>query len=248
VKWICTTLCGCAALGAVAADASAAGTVTVDRLCYSKGDGIVETGTGFTPGAPITESLTLTVPPAPDVLGQLFTLPVVADAAGNFQRGLNTPDLARPTDRRDIATATFTDTLSAEPPTATQWTLSDWDFSAAPLGRITARTKFALETWGWTTAGEKLYIHHFRGGVRVASAEVGALAQPCGDLAATLNLFPPRARPGRWRIYLSATPALDRKNDAWFGFRVRLKKRRGAARTSAAAPVIERHAGASGKR
>jgi hypothetical protein len=189
----------------------------------------------------------LTVPPAPDVLDQMFALPVVTDAAGNFQRGMSTPDLARPTDRRETATATFTDTASAEPPSVTQWTLSGFDFTGGPLGRITKRTKLALETWGWTTAGDKLYVHHFRGGTRVASTEVGALVQPCGDLATTLNLFPPKARPGRWRLIFSATPVLNRKTDAWFSFKVRLKRRRAAARTASLTPVIERHGGSTGK-
>jgi hypothetical protein len=154
---------------------------------------------------------------------------------------MNTPPLARPTDRREVATSAFTDTASAEPPAVIQWTLSGWDFNFTPLGRISTRTKLAIDTWGWTTAGDRLYVHHFRKGVHVATAEAGLLAQPCGDLAATLNLFPPRARSGRWRLYFSTTPALDRKNDAWFGFKVKLPRRRRAARTSSAAPAIERH-------
>jgi hypothetical protein len=47
-----------AALAVVPAGAQAAATVQVDRTCYSPGDTITETRSGFTPDAAVRESLT----------------------------------------------------------------------------------------------------------------------------------------------------------------------------------------------
>jgi hypothetical protein len=207
--------------------AIAAPEVRLDRRCYSPGEAITQTGSGFTPGAEVVESLTLVDPRTGQLLWRGFADPVTADGQGAITNRIAAPRLARRRDRREAAFSSFTDQADPENKVAfVQWILSDWSIRirAWARGNGKARGAMVIDTYGWTSEGPSLYAHYYRGRALIKDVKVGALGGPCGDLRKRVRQFPFRGvRPGRWTVYFSATRRLNRRNDAFFFFRLRVR-------------------------
>jgi hypothetical protein len=238
-----------AALAAVAQPAAAdAAAVALDRGCYSEEELITQTGTGFRPHAPIRESVRM-LDPATSQEVDGFAAPIVAtDASGAFTRRIFAPDLASPRLRRENATSTFTDEAAPDSPVVVDWILSGWDIEIARWenGKARPRKRMRIETWGWTTAGDTLFAHYFRAGKRVKTVQIAELDAPCGDLTTRVRQFPfSPVKSGRWKVYFSATETLDKADDPWFRYTVRVRP--GAGTASASSSVLTRHPGSRGR-
>lgn len=218
------------ALGAALAvpHGSAAGTVTLDRACYTEGEAVKETGTGFSPNAGVVENLSL-LGYDNSVLTSLHAPLVTADANGNFTRSLKAPKIQRFYERRETGISAFTDQAlsAAAPPVTTHWTLSQFGAVVGEwrLGIAYPTRSMVLDTYGWTSVGKVLYIHYFREGLFVKTVRVGALTGSCGDLKKRVKQFPfKRVKAGRWLVFLSTTKVLNRDIDVWLRFKVRVAR------------------------
>jgi hypothetical protein len=208
--------------------ASAAPEVRLDRACYSPQEAITQSGSGFTPGAEVYESLTLADPKTGRPLWRGTAGPVIPDSQGAFVNRIAAPRLARRRDRRELAFSSFNDQSDPQNKFAfVQWTLSAWDIEIAAWARRRGKTRgtMVIDTYGWTSEGPTLYAHYYRGGRLIKVVRVGTLGGPCGDLRKRMRQFPFRGvRPGRWTVYFSATRRLDRRSDAFFFFRLRVRR------------------------
>lgn len=204
-------------------------TVALDRTCFSPGEPIAQVGTGFTAGAEIAESLSLLDPATDEPLRSFFAPPVRADAEGSFKRLIPAPRLARRTDRREPAISAFTDQTDPQRLwTSVPWTLSAWEVEIDEWarGRANPRGTMVVDTYGWTSAGSTLYAHYYRGRAHVRDVRLGALRGACGDLRKRVRQFPFRGdHAGRWKVFFSATRKLDRRDDAWIAYGVRVSRR-----------------------
>ena len=218
---IATPVAAALAATLVLAPAAAAAEVELDRRCYAPGDVITQRGSGFGPGAQVSERLSF-ASLAGDPLGSLSAPSVEADADGAFTRRIGAPALRRESHRREKATSTFTGDAGGEAATA-RWTLTGWgiEVSGWTGGKAKRGRRIRVETWGWTTNGRKLFAHYFRSGGRVATVRVGRLTGPCRDLDAEVRSFRfDGVRPGAWKVYFSATRRFDRQADGWFSYNV----------------------------
>lgn len=204
-------------------------TVALDRACYSPGEPITQTGSGFGTGSGIAENLSLLDPANDEVLATLLAPPVTTDLEGSFIRRIRAPRLAHRTDRRERAVSTFTD--QADPAntwTSVQWTLSSWELEIEEwaAGNVKPGGAMTVDAYGWTSAGSSLYAHYYRGRTPVKHARLGALTGACGDLRRRVRQFPfRRVRPGRWTVFFSTTRKLDKRDDAWISYTVRVPGR-----------------------
>jgi hypothetical protein len=201
--------------------------VTVDRTCYAPGDPITESGRGFTPNARIDETLALLAPAGGTTPLSVFGTTHTADATGAFTDRLRAPDLARDTDRREVAASLFDEQAATPAPAPTPapgvppsvaWTLSAWAVRIPQWANRTANParKMTIDTFGWTMSGKVLYAHYYRGTTRIRTVRIGALTGPCGDLKRTVPQFPfKRVKAGEWRVFFSATAVLDKRSDDW---------------------------------
>jgi len=214
-----------AVTAALAPAAAAAAEVQLDRGCYAQGDVITQTGSGFTPAAPVMEQLSFTTLDG-DPLGKLTAPAVTADAQGAFSRRIGAPDLRRKSHRREKAKSTFTDQIGGATVTA-RWTLTGWGIEVGGWtgGKTRTGRRIRVDTWGWTTNGRKLFAHYFRGGEKVRSVRVGRLKGPCRNLDRRVRSFAfAGARPGDWKVYFSARRRLNRAADAWFAYNVTVQR------------------------
>jgi hypothetical protein len=210
----------------VPAQAAQAATVTLDRACYSPGDAITQTGSGFTPNGGVSESLQLFDPESGQELSFRTAPPVTADGQGAFTRLIRAPALAREVDRTEIAASTFVDQTDPQNTfAAVMWTLSAWELNIAAWanGKAKPRKQMVIDTYGWTSAGSTLYGHYYRGGKRIKDVKFGALTGDCGDLRRRVKQFPFRTvRPGSWKVYFSATRKFDKADGGYIWFKVRV--------------------------
>jgi hypothetical protein len=183
-------------LAAGSGQAAAAGTVTLDRSCYSPGDPVTETGSGFSPAAGVLENLSLIRLSVGRPLATLQAPLVTTDSTGAFSRQLRAPRLASARDREEIALASFTDQAlgDAAPLVTAQWTLSAWA-TEIPEWRRSVNTadpakSMLVDTYGWTTAGKNVYAHYYRGTTFVKAVKFGALTGPCGNFKRRVKQFP----------------------------------------------------------
>ena len=206
--------------------AAAQSTVTVDQKCYTPGDTIVETGAGFTPNAPVQETLTL-VDALSTPLATLTAPLVTTDALGSFTRMMRAPELAQDWDVTETAMDAFAVQANTQlAPASVQWTLSQWDVGIAQWmhGRANPARQMTVRAHGWTTLGSTLYAHYYLGQRRVKTAKVGGLTGDCGDLTAHMKQFPFRhVKRGLWTVWFSATRRFDKAHDAAIYYRVRVR-------------------------
>jgi hypothetical protein len=222
--WV--TLLACAAVAAPAESA----TVEFDRKCYSPGDHMTQTGTGFTPGANVHQVLSITTP----FQGTSFDAPVVtADANGNFTGRLVAPDLLNlGFFRHESARSDFSEeTDPGKTLASVSWTLTDWGLRVKAWSPGDDRGRFGIgkpdgrmtvDAYGWTSAGTRLYAHYFHGGASVKNVKLGALTGDCGDLRVRVRQFPMRrVSSGKWKVIFTPHRRY-RKHDAWWRYDVRV--------------------------
>lgn len=225
-----------AAAAPLAAPALAdAASVSLNRTCFSPGEPVVETGSGFTPNASVAETVSAVKPgDTSAVLGTLTAPLAGADALGGFTRAMQAPDLVRSADRRETMLSAFTDQgAPTAGPVVVQWTLSAWDVEVAAWSRHRAdpRRSMVVDTYGWTSATGTLYAHYFRGSKRFADMRIGALAGDCGDLRKTVRQFPRKpVKAGAYTVYFSNTRILDRQDDSWVRLAVTVPRSKATAR------------------
>ncbi|HEY7010613.1 MAG TPA: hypothetical protein VH395_16810 [Jatrophihabitantaceae bacterium] len=220
-----------AGLAAGGGQAAAAGTVTVDRSCYSPGDPITETGAGFSPTAGVLEVLSLIRLSSSNPLASLQAPLVTTDSAGGFSRQLRAPKLVSARDREEIAMASFTDQAlgDAAPLVTAQWTLSAWATEIPEWRKSVSAADPAksmlVDTYGWTTAGKNVYAHYYRGTTFVKAVKLGALTGPCGNFKKRVKQFPfKKVQAGEWSVFISSSAILNKASDPWFRFKVRVPK------------------------
>ena len=201
-----------AAVAALAVPGAAqAADVHLDRSCYSPGDVVTETGSGFSPGAGVLEMLSLGT--------RTLQAPMVTtDDQGAFNRQLRAPDLGNDVARQEMAFASFTDQANPSTPVLAQWTLSAWDVSIKEWAGHVAHPgrSMTVDTYGWTTASGPLYAHYYRGTTHIKTTRIGTTTGPCGNLRKRVPQFPfKRVKAGRWSVFFSPTQALDKQHDPW---------------------------------
>ena len=217
------------ALVVFAAPAAADPAVTLDRTCYAPGDTITRTGSGFTPGAQVTESVAFQTQELPTIaLGSVTGPTIAANPQGAFKNMVSAPRLRRETkDYTETAIDTFTDPANPAKPAVVQWTLSAWSMSVPAWSRRAARVgqPMTVYAYGWTSTGTTLYMHYFRATKRYKTVRVGRLGGPCGDLAKHVTQFPfAHPKPGNWKVFFSTTKVLDKQGDAWIALKVRVPR------------------------
>jgi hypothetical protein len=219
--------------------------VIFDQPCYTPGDAITETGSGFSPNAQIFELASFSSEDNSALLGALSAPIVAADATGAFTRRLDAPSLRRPSDRRENAFSSFTDQANPAVPAFAQWTLSGWDLriDAWHSGKGRPGKSMRIDTWGWVGAGDTLFAHYFRAAKPVKTVRIGGLTGPCGDLNVKRRQFPFRSvKPGRWTVYFSATRVLDKANDPWMVYKLAVGKSRAHRSAAGRRTSKSRHA------
>jgi hypothetical protein len=196
---------------APAAVAHAAPTLSFDQPCYSPGDGMGFSGSGYTPGGAV------------DLLfsaeGRFGSYGTQADSAGNLADTLRTPDPDDFVDDDDFSTTmsvTANDKTRMDagaPPEqrfgATQFTLSRYEVEVERTtgGRLRAGKPMRITAVGFTNArGKTLYLHYRRGGRTLKTVRLGRLAGACGDVQRVLRRgLPAGLRPGAYTLLFNTS-------------------------------------------
>jgi hypothetical protein len=223
------SLAALAALAATAVPAAADPAVTTDRSCYAPGDYLARTGSGFTPGAQVTESVAFQTQELPAITLGSFAGPTVpANAQGAFKDVAHAPKLRRPSrDYTETVTETFTDPANPSKPAIVRWTLSDWTMAIPAWDRGTARPgqPATIYAYGWTSLGTTLYMHYYLGAKHYKTVRVGRLTGPCRDLAKQVKQFPfAHVKPGVWKVFFSTTKVFDKRGDTAQLYTVRVPR------------------------
>lgn len=222
-------LCGFAAALAtagLAAPAAAAPVLQADRECYTPGEPITLTGTGYTPNGDVLLGFSLSGKHGSNVFAAGDGL--TADSAGNIRTVVRAPDLASSDDVQEDMAGSAEDMALETDPTqfnpdgvgVTLLKLSTWDVFVPPWDahRGDPRKRVRIHAYGWEPMTE-LWAHYVLGARTLADVRVGALTGPCGNLAKTIREFPFRpVPPGSYTIYFSGTHRFDR-HDPWIGYR-----------------------------
>jgi hypothetical protein len=196
------------AVVAPAAAAQAAPTLSFDQPCYSEGDTMVFSGSGYTPGGAVDMFISSLA------TQQAGSLETAADPAGAISGRVNTPEADRYIGENDWATqmgAAANDRTRVEagagPEEAVGFTtfrFSRFDVQLEqPSGaRPRAAKRMMVTAKGFTEAkGETLYVHYRRSRRTMKTVKVGRLTGICGDRTRTLARGLPRGlRPGRYEL------------------------------------------------
>jgi hypothetical protein len=174
--------------------------IVTDRPCYSAVTPLRLSGTGFTPGAPLTVSGTWLNGSGRPQIGPVFHLS--ADASGAFAQTQDVPQIADLSDLYQIAVDDQAAVAAGAPgPSAVTFAqvsafgafYGPWDTD----GPARARPGRAARVYaaGFIGAGHYLYLHYVRNGEAVKTVRVGRLHGPCGTLTARIREFAFRPRP-----------------------------------------------------
>jgi hypothetical protein len=216
-----------AALAAAAIPSAAhAAAVSTDRACYSPGEIVTETGSGFTPSTDVTETLAL-VSPAAGRAWNFAAPPLTTDDQGGFTRKLHAPDLQDAGDRQEPALGAFADQANPSAPVMARWTLSAWTLRIKEWSDHVAKPgrSMTIDTYGWTTESGTLYAHYYRGTTHVKSVRIGATTGDCGNLKVKVPQFPvKKVKAGAYTLYVSRTASLDKAHDDWLRMKARVSK------------------------
>lgn len=176
----------------IPAAAANAGTVTLDRPCYTPGSPILATGAGFSPTTQLTLGGTETFPP------------VTSDATGGFQVPLVAPPTGTTGARAsDVVTQTLTITDPVNP--ALNAAL-DYDLANFAVDRGTARNPSTVRRWyfsGFPT-GQAIYGHFRFRGKTAANYRFGVASGPCGLLNKRAPGIPGKIRTGTWTLQIDS--------------------------------------------
>jgi hypothetical protein len=221
--------CGFAAALAtagLAAPAAAAPVLQADRECYTPGQPMTLTGTGYTASGNVDMAFSLRGKHGSNLL--FLKDPLVADSGGNIRTTLPAPDLASTDDTQEDVFVSGSDEPAdpSTPPTddqpaVAQLTLSTWDVFVPPWDqhRVDPRKRVRIRAYGWEPA-TTLWAHYMRGSRTLANVRIGALTGPCGDLTERIREFPFRPVPaGSYTILFSGARRFDPRNDAPIGYR-----------------------------
>jgi hypothetical protein len=203
-----------------------AASVQTDRACYSPGEIVTETGSGFTPSTDVVEFVSLASPIAHRVWN-FGTPTITTDDQGGFSRKLRAPRLQDARDRDESVFGTFTDQANTSTFETAQWTLSDWAMQIKEWNGHAAKPgrSMTIDTYGWSTERGTLYAHYYRGSTHLKSVRIGATAGNCGDLKKKVPQFPfKRVKAGEYSLYVSRTASLDKVHDAWLRIKARVPK------------------------
>ena len=216
-----------AALAAAAIPSAAhAASAQTDHACYSPGEIVTETGSGFTPNTEVTESLAL-LSPASGRAWSFRAPPLTTDDQGAFVRRLHAPDLQDAGDRQESALAALTDQANPSAPVIARWTLSDWTLRIREWSDHVAKPgrQMTIDTYGWTTESGTLYAHYYRGTTPLKSVRIGATTGDCGNLKKKVPQFPmKKVKAGEYTLYVSRTASFDKAHDAWLRMKTRVSK------------------------
>jgi hypothetical protein len=198
-------------------------TLTFDQPCYSPGDQMAYSGSGYTPGGPIQMLFTSF---STQVNGSYDT---AADAAGAISGTIDTPD-----PDLFLGDAEFSGTMGVSandrtridagaPPdqqfAGSTFTLSRFEVQVdQPNGRAPkARKPMRVIAVGFTNArGRVLYVHYRRGARVVKTIQLGRLRGDCGDRSRTLPRALPRgAHPGRYQLVFNTSARSVRSFPRW---------------------------------
>ena len=173
----------------VAPAAARAATVSVPGTCFISSQPIAVTGSGFTPGGPVTIS--------GDVFGS-----TVADGAGNISASVSAPVVSTIAPKRVAVTVTDA-TNPANRTGAFVPVIRGLFVTNAPVsGRPRQKT-----TWRFAgfPAGTAIYGHYRFGGRTVKNYRFGKPTGPCGTLTVRARRVPiasSRLHSGTWTLQL----------------------------------------------
>jgi hypothetical protein len=193
-----------AALALVATAPAAAATLTVagSKSCYRAGDALILSGSGFTPGAPVSFAL------EGKDLGSL-----TADAAGNVSSPLNIGAL------EGVSTRTLVATDAANPANVAtaRFLGSALAVRVRPRNGAAGR-RLRINATGFTT-GRRLYAHVLRRGYR-RNVSIAKLKGPCRTGKARRRILPASLSPGVYTVQFDTRRRYSRKTKVWVRFRV----------------------------
>ena len=191
-------------------------TLTFDRPCYSPGDTMRFSGTGYTPGGAI-EMLFNSL--STQSAGQWE---ITADPIGAIAGTLDTPDPDLFLDDSAFSGMMGVATNDAR----ATFTLSRFEVQTAqPNGRAPkSRKPMRVTAVGFTNAnGQTLYVHYTRNRTRLKTIKLGRLGGDCGDRIRTLPRALPRGlRPGRYKLIFN-TSARNTGRAPWYSNQLRLR-------------------------
>jgi hypothetical protein len=189
-------------LGATAQAQAATLAVAGDKTCYRLGDALIVSGTGFTPGAPVSFTLDN------QDLGSL-----TADAAGNISAPLTIGTL------QGIRTRTLIATDAANPATVASAQFLGSALSVTVRPRTgTAGRKLRIGAAGFTT-GKRLYAHVLRKRYR-RNVFIGRLKGPCRTLKARRGVLPAGLSAGQYTVQFDTKRRYSKKTKVWVRFSV----------------------------
>jgi hypothetical protein len=213
-------------------------TLQWDRQCYTDGQHMNFTGTGFTPGADVELSFARLGSP-------LGTFTAKADPAGAIADYVfsTTDQMLAPGEERQQVQATATDGANAALSAAGAFTFSEW--AGYSPGRYVPGRKARVEIYGWAFAeGKAAYFLFRRADKTVASVKLGRIQGPCGDIVARVKV-PRGLRAGAYKVWLSTSRRAPSARSTWR--RARVVRRRPVASTSATPARMLRSPRAAGR-
>jgi hypothetical protein len=189
-------------LGASAAEAATL-SVTGNKSCYRFGDSLTLTGTGYTPGAPVSVTLE----------GHELEGSLTADAAGNVSTPLGIGNL------RGIGNRTLVATDAANPANTatTQFLGSSLLVKVKPQNGAAGR-KLRISASGFTT-GKRLYAHILRKGYR-RNVFIGKLKGPCHTLKKRKRVLTASTPNGVYTVQFDTKKRYAKKTKVGYRFRV----------------------------
>src|SRR5262245_17027705 len=206
-----------AAVPVAYATAQTTPTLKADRACYTPGERMTLTTSGFAPGSSVGFFFQLHGPSGNQLLAGRE--PDIVDPGGNTSSQWPAPKLASSDDFQEHLSITANQQPPAGQPATTDpmpfaaadVLLSTWDVLVAPWdrGQVDPRKTVAVRAYGYEPA-TKLWAHYVLNGKRVKTVYVGALTGPCGNLVKHMREFPfSPVRPGTYSIYFQGSQTLD---------------------------------------
>jgi lipoprotein-anchoring transpeptidase ErfK/SrfK len=202
-RWTAATVAALAAtlLGASAAEAATLG-VSGTKSCYRFGDSLTLTGTGYTPGGPVSVTL------EGRELGSL-----TADAAGNISSPLSIFNLRGVSQRTLVASDATNPAITA----TTQFLGSALVVAVRPQTGAAGR-RLRIRASGFTT-GKRLYAHILRKGYR-RNVFIGRLKGPCRTLKVRKRVLTAGTPNGRYTVQFDTKKRYAKKTKVRYRFRV----------------------------
>jgi hypothetical protein len=223
------TACALLSTAAVPAVANAAPTVKADKPCYVPGQAQHIAGGGFAPNGQVSLSYNESGPHGSNAMGAT----TLANAAGDIDDRLKTPDLASEDDTQEevILGASNDEPPGPNPPelATTQFKVSILDAWVGPWESHKASPRKRTTFYGYgfgAIGGKKLYAHYVLHGKLRKTVAIGGLSGVCGDIKKKQRQFPFRpVMAGTYRIKLDATKKYPNTSPGFTYKRVKVSKK-----------------------